>query len=131
MGKESEKQFFDRTRESLSRLGARLFRNNVGLAFFRDKKGAEHPVKYGLCNGSSDLVGWTKIQISAEMVGRHVAVFTALEGKRGRDQLSEDQSRFLSAVRNAGGIAITFPTPEAAEKFLVEEIDWLERGLKL
>jgi len=127
---ESEKSFFDKTREAVSELGARLFRNNVGVAVHRDKNGNEHTVRYGLCVGSSDLIGWTTISVTPEMVGKNVAVFTALEGKRGRDQLKAEQSRFLQAVRNAGGIASTFSSPDAAVGIIKDDVNWLERGLK-
>ena len=43
---------------------ARVFRNNVGLAWRRD--GA--PVRFGLCKGSSDLIGWTPVTIDGNTV---------------------------------------------------------------
>lgn len=74
--------------------GGRLFRNNVGLAV--DAFG-QH-IRYGLAVGSSDLIGW--------MTRGGVAVFTAVEVKAGRRKPTEEQTRFLDAVRAAGGIAI-------------------------
>lgn len=84
-----------------SRRGLTLFRNNVGV--LRDHRGI--PVRYGLCVGSSDLVGWTPVIVTPEMVGRTLAVFTAVEAKVGRRQATAEQARFLDVVQAAGGIA--------------------------
>lgn len=73
-----------------TRLGARLFRNNVGL--FYSRSGV--PTRCGLCPGSADLIGWTAD-------GRFLAV--EIKTKSGR--LSADQKRFLAAVNQNGGIA--------------------------
>ncbi len=85
-----------------SALGMRLFRNNVGL--LRDANG--RPVRYGLCVGSSDLIGWTPYTVKPEDVGRTLALFTAIEAKIGRNQPTEAQGHFLDVVRAAGGVAI-------------------------
>ena len=92
----------------LSSVGVRLFRNNVGTAFFRDANGKERPVKYGLGAGSSDLVGWTPVLVTKEMVGRHLAVFTALEHKSEGDRTTDEQDAFIAAVTRSGGIAGVF-----------------------
>ena len=73
--------------------GARLFRNNVGT--LRDVRG--NYIKYGLAIGSSDLIGWTKIN------GR--AIFTAIECKLPGKRPTAQQQQFLDAVTAAGGIA--------------------------
>jgi hypothetical protein len=36
-------------------------------------------LKYGLCLGSSDLIGWTIREITPDMVEKKVAVFTAIQ----------------------------------------------------
>lgn len=70
---------------------------------------------YGLCVGSSDLIGYTPVVITQEMVGRCLAVFTAVECKRERGGgLSPEQRNFLEKVLAAGGIAITARSPEDA-----------------
>ncbi len=89
----------------LSAFGARLFRNNVGVARYTDSAGHTHRVVYGLCPGSSDLVGWHPITIKPEDVGRQVAVFVAIEVKMPSRTASQKQSRFIRAVRKAGGFA--------------------------
>lgn len=85
---------------------SRYFRNNVGVARYTDEKGHKRVVRYGLANGSSDVIGWTTVRVTPEMVGRDVAIFTAIELKRGKDTLSEDQINFGRAVIAGGGIAM-------------------------
>ncbi len=80
----------------------RCFRNNIGA--LEDKRGRW--VTYGVCNpGGSDLIGWRSLVISTTMVGERVAVFAAVEVKRPGERPTQDQSRFLHAVSQAGGIA--------------------------
>ena len=80
--------------------GYRLFRSAVGLLYTRQGE----PVKVGH-PGVSDLVGWRDYTVQPGDVGRTLAVFTAVEVKQGRGALREEQERFLSAVKAAGGEA--------------------------
>jgi hypothetical protein len=89
---------------------ARLFRNNVGVATF--PSGSR--VKYGLCVGSSDLIGWTPVKITPAHVGKTLAVFTAVEVKDGRGKPTREQVNFLDAVAVAGGIAVLAKDDHAA-----------------
>lgn len=87
-----------------SQCGSTLFKNNVGK--LRDERG--NIVTFGLCKGSSDLIGWTPVTITPEMVGSKIAVFTAVEVKKnkfGKYRATEDQKHFISAVKNNGGMA--------------------------
>ena len=87
-----------------SKIGSTLFKNEVGLAYAKDGR----PIKYGLCNGSSDLIGWTPVTITEDMVGKKIAVFTAIEvkkNKRGSYRATTGQQAFISAVLNNGGYA--------------------------
>jgi hypothetical protein len=87
---------------ALGRGLSRLFRNNCGLAKFPNGS----TVKYGVCNpGGSDLIGWTSVVVTPEMVGRNVAVFTAIEVKDVRGRASDPQKNFIKVVREAGGFA--------------------------
>lgn len=92
----------------------RLFRNNVGVGW----QGRAHDngngsvvvmeprrVKFGLCEGSSDLIGWRSMVITPEMVGKRVAVFVAVEVKRPRTKATNAQANFIDVVKAAGGIA--------------------------
>ena len=87
---------------ALSRIGARVFRNNVGV--LKDARGRH--VRYGLAVGSSDLIGWAPVKVDESMVGKTLAVFMAVEVKAGRTRVSKGQEDFLAAVRTAGGIAV-------------------------
>lgn len=78
----------------------RLFRNNVGVC-----KTENSTIVYGLCTGSSDLIGWTSIEITEEMIGKKLAIFTALEIKTETGKVSPEQKVFLENVKNSGGIA--------------------------
>ena len=64
------------------------------------------PLEAGMGVGSSDLIGVTRITITPEMVGKTVAVFTAVEVKVGKDKLSKEQREFLALVQGWGGIAV-------------------------
>jgi hypothetical protein len=88
---------------------ARLWRNNVGA--LRDQRG--QLVRYGLCPGSSDLIGLRTITITPDMVGQRVAVFCAIEVKdRGRP--TDQQQAFVAMVQQAGGLAgIARSVPDA------------------
>lgn len=78
----------------------RLFRNNVGV--LQDRNG-QH-IRYGVCNpGGSDLIGWTKVTVTPEMVGQTLAVFTAVEVKTGTGRLTPEQHTFLNVVESSGG----------------------------
>lgn len=84
-----------------SQLGARLFRNNTGRLRVGDRW-----VQYGLCVGSSDLVGWLPVTVTPDMVGTTVALFVAVEAKTPTGTLRPEQRAFLQAVRAAGGLGM-------------------------
>ena len=113
--------------------GTVLFRVNSGKAWLghgqpqRLRDGSvvlpgARPVALGLALangdpvvGQSDLVGWRTIEITQDMVGRRVAVITAIECKREKGgRTSADQERFIDTVRAAGGIAGVANTPDSA-----------------
>lgn len=85
-----------------SPLSMRLFRNNCGS--LQDATGRW--VKYGVANpGGSDLIGWTTVTITPEMVGQQIAVFSAIEVKTLKGKASSQQLQFIRAVQDSGGIA--------------------------
>lgn len=96
-----------------SAMGARLFRQNTGMAWVGKVIRNGHqtivaearPFHAGLCVGSSDLIGWTPVTITPDMVGKQVAVFTALEVKWGTTRNSKEQIAFIGKVKESGGIA--------------------------
>ena len=107
-----------------SRLGSRLFRNNTGMGWTGLTNGISkksititinpgdmvirkaRPFHAGFPKGSADLIGWTKIQITPNMVGREVAVFTAVEAKTENVRATKEQTAFINTVNQAGGIAM-------------------------
>lgn len=81
---------------------ATLHRNNVGAMKTADGRF----VRFGVCNpGGSDLIGWRSVKITADMVGKTVAQFVAIECKSATGKVSDDQMRFIAAVKKAGGVA--------------------------
>jgi hypothetical protein len=93
-----------------ARPDARLFRNNTGVLLDRFGR----PVRYGLCTGSSDLIGWRTVELG----GRRVAVFTAIEVKLPLGRLEPAQRNFIEAVKAAGGIAGVARSPLEAKELL-------------
>ena len=103
-------------RLSASKLGIRLWRNNVGA--LKTKEGTW--VRYGLCNESkainertksSDLIGLRPLIITPEHVGTTVGQFVAREVKAPGwkfsrvDNRAVAQKRFLDLVTRMGGDA--------------------------
>ena len=96
----------------------RIYRNNSGVLL--NEVGV--PVRFGLGNTSkkvneqfksSDFIGWTPVVITPEMVGKTVAVFTALEAKPlgfkiklvyPPNSREFAQNKFIQLVCNSGGI---------------------------
>lgn len=105
----------NRIRVAVSRLGSRLFRNNVGVATTE----SGHTIRFGLCKGSSDLIGWTPMTVTEDMVGEQIAVFTAVEVKTTKGRVSKEQKAFIDAVQNAGGIGVVCRSAEEAETKVV------------
>lgn len=53
--------------------------------------------------GWPDLCGWTTLEITPDMVGQKIAVFTAEEVKA-TGQLSKKQKKFKAIIERMGGI---------------------------
>lgn len=111
----SEQGIQNRIRISLSRGPTRLFRNNTGA--LQDQNG--RMVHFGLCKGSPDLVGWSTIEITPDMVGKNVAVFCGIEVKKPKGRTTPLQKHFIQTVEKAGGISgVAYSLADA------EEIVW-------
>ena len=99
----------DDIRLAYSAAGGRLFRNHRGK--IQDKR-TDTWHEFGLAPGASDLIGWTPVVVTPEMVGQTVAVFTAIEVKRDaaaarrKNKLTGQQRSFCNQVRAAGGLAL-------------------------
>jgi len=107
----SETALLSRLLIRVSQLGARIFRNNVGR--LQDRRGRW--VQYGLCVGSSDLIGYVPVIIQPEHVGRTIAVFLAIECKSADGRLRPEQQQFLKVVQSHGGIVCVARSESDAE----------------
>lgn len=116
MTKESESRVQSLVRLRAASQGNKLLRNNSGA--LPDQTG--RIIRYGLGNDSAalnavykspDLIGWTTVTVTPDIIGQRLAVFTAVECKgsdwRGtpRNDRERAQAAFLQDVTNAGGIA--------------------------
>lgn len=117
---------------AVARLGTRIFRHNVAQGVVGNRivwikseqrvvvrpgdaivRGAR-VLHAGLVVGGSDLLGYTPVKITPEMVGMTVAVFTAIEAKD-KTKLTDEQGRFIDQVNACGGIAGVAHSPDDAE----------------
>ena len=98
----SEAQIQQEIRLALGRRSV-LFRNNSG-AYQCPKTGRW--IHYGVGSpGGADLIGWHTLTITPDMVGKRVAVFTAIECKSATGKPTEAQQNFIDQVNKAGGIS--------------------------
>lgn len=112
-----------------------LFRQNVGSAWAGEATQAKRtmqvtlqpgdvvvrqgrPVRMGLCEGSSDIIGWRSVVIQPEDVGRRLAVFAALEVKTETGRVRPKQAEFIDLVQRDGGIAGVVRGVDDAKKVL-------------
>lgn len=104
-----------------SRLGARLFQNNVGTGWVGRitsrtagtiTLNGYRILEAGLGKGSGDLIGFVPIEITPDMVGRKVAVFLSVEVKTGSGRMTKEQRSWMDVVNKMGGIAIEARTVE-------------------
>ena len=110
----SEQSIQQHIRIACSTGATRLFRNNTGT--LRDQHG--RPVQFGLCKGSSDLIGWRTITITPDMVGKQVAIFTSIEVKTPTGRVQPEQQQWLDAVQAAGGVAGVARSVEDAQAII-------------
>lgn len=125
----SESNVQSRVRLAAVQLLMRLFRNNRGA--FEDKTGRW--VRYGLANDSKilgklirtgDLIGWRRVTITQDMVGKVLAQFVSVECKAegwtapknpGTEAYEhyEGQKLWADLVNREGGYAVTVSDPDA------------------
>jgi hypothetical protein len=116
---------------ALTDADTRIFRNNVGTAWqgkiTRNRNGSitihdPRPVHFGLCEGSSDTIGIRSEVVTAEMVGRRIGRFVAIElktpGAWTERQHLLDQTNFIAMVNELGGRAGFATSIEEARKIL-------------
>jgi len=111
----------------LSKQGTTFFRNETGnfwagKVIHRDANTVtlSNPshVACGLCTGSSDLIGLVPVTITADMVGRTLAVFAAIEVKTATGRVSAEQTAFINHVNAQGGLAGVARSPADAVELL-------------
>lgn len=117
----SEKKIIQDVLIEGSKRGWKLFRQNVGQGWagkmFRSPMPISvrinptdvvirnaAPLNAGLCKGSSDIIGWKPITITPDMVGKTVAIFTAIEVKYGTTPVTTEQQNFVDQVNKHGGL---------------------------
>jgi hypothetical protein len=94
----------------------KLWRNNCGQ--MQAKNGQW--VRYGIANpGGSDLIGYLPVIITAEHVGRTLAVFVAIEAKSSDGRLRPEQQQFLKVASELGAIVCVAKSEADAEMALV------------
>lgn len=113
----------------------RIFRNNTGSAWIgasvkftkRQSVNVESGdvlVKQGryftagLCVGSSDLIGIKSVEITPDMIGKKIAIFTAIEVKKINGRVSKEQTNFINMINSLGGIAFIARSDDEAKAFL-------------
>ena len=121
-------------RDKLSNGRVRLFNNPVGvgvvighkhsftrqaiitmvLDIVRSLGGFANRQKFGLAVGSGDLIGYRRVTITPEMVGRDVAVFLSCEVKTEKGPVREEQYRWAAHINSVGGIAVIARSLDAA-----------------
>ena len=98
----TETEILRRIWKQASSRGFTLFRNNIGLAVYKDGS----RVQYGLCPGSADLIGWRPITITPDMLNSTIAQFVAIEVKTPTGRLTKRQRNWLRTLEQAGGLAL-------------------------
>lgn len=128
----------NRIRESTSRLGARLFNMHVGK-FWAGQVVKTLPdgcivlknpriVNVGV-QGMSDLIGPTPYVVTAEDVGKTVAIYTVCEIKAGSDTIRPGQMEFIEMVRRMGGRGGIARSVQEAEGICAEPPGRSERNV--
>lgn len=101
--------------------GARLWKNVRGMFLTLD---GARKVRAGLqAAGASDLIGFTPVMVTSDMVGKTIAVFTAIETKTSTGSASQEQTNYVNFVSNNGGYAGIARSPEEAKKIMKLGLD--------
>lgn len=115
-----ESEIVRRIREAAGALeGVVLFRNNTGM--LEDRHGTK--VRFGLCEGSADLVGMVDCWVTGQTTGQGYAAttkihrigrFIAIEVKQPGEKPTKEQTDFLDLVASMGGYACWVDSVESA-----------------
>lgn len=122
----TEHELMNAIRVALSRGDARLFRQQVGVGWVgktsRLTDGSlliqqPRPLHAGFA-GLSDLGGWQTVTVTPDMVGKRIAVYSAIEVKAPRGRVTDEQQAFLDWVARSGGAAGVARSVDDAKKIL-------------
>lgn len=80
-----------------------LARNNNILARSMD---GQRTITAGLGKGTSDCIGYTSKLVTQDMVGKRLAVFTAIETKSSTGRVEPHQQAFVDRVNADGGYGL-------------------------
>lgn len=135
---------------------SRLWRNNVGMGWQgRDALGRQgikpitrenlnaaraalqpgdivirqpRPLHAGLCQYSSDTIGITSVQVTADMVGQRHGLFTAIELKPPSGRVDrvrmQKQANYIAQVRRMGGLAGFAKSLEDGDQIIAGGTGW-------
>lgn len=126
----------------LSKGAVRLWRNNVGVGLMithphpytrqaiitecielaRKRGGDGSRIRFGLAEGSGDLIGFRELTIGPEHVGLTVAQFVSCEVKTDRGAIRPDQLTWEAFINSRGGHAFIARSVEDAERRLTEPL---------
>lgn len=110
-----------RLNAAVSDIGGRLFRINSGTAWIGNKveKGPgwvkiynPRPFRNPIPKGFPDTFGFTPVEITEDMVGKKIPVFTLVEAKTSDGVVSDDQKKQIRIATNFGVIAGVARNPE-------------------
>jgi hypothetical protein len=135
---DSENQTMKKIQIAATAVGARLFRNNSALGWVGESRRITsrttvtlndgdvivykaRPLHAGLCKGSSDLIGFRTLKITADMIGKSIAQFCAVEVKSETGKPTLEQISFLNILRDKGALSLLTRSVEDAVKELTRE----------
>lgn len=119
--------------KAASKYGHRLFRNNRGLFLSLDGK---RKVRAGLeAPGASDLIGYARIIVTPEMVGKQVLIALVAEGKKPgwkgvKTETEREQANFINHFNDRGGIGFFFDDGKNVMKLIQEGIDRIIKSVQ-
>lgn len=110
------------TREHLSRLLALLERDtreaaSLIRALIREP---DRYTAFGLCKGSSDIVGIVRVPVQRMLGDAIIARWLALEVKTATGRVSKEQQMFLDLVNRSGGVGRVVRSIEDAGAAIAE-----------
>lgn len=103
-----------------------FWKNSTGMV----EHASGHKQRYGLCVGSSDLIGIVKMPgdypgTDDDVFGVDLGRFCALEIKQPGKYPTADQKTFLALVRKMGGFGAVVRSPEEA----IAAVERCKRGM--